>query len=536
MKISSSLVVCVGCIIILQTKSLENLAEIQEFHEFPTQSSSYDKNLYEAKNAINGKFEEEGEANACSFTIGGEQNTRAWWKLPLTQLCHVEYLLIYFRSSTVNRHVGFSVYVFNESNFVPPSSGSGYTVFSQDTTTCPHRVMNITVNRLTKGIALYNAKEPPVNSSCSGYVTFATIDVCEVQVLGCCNKEFKDICKPCNPKCFNNLCDSHNGSCINGCSNANKKAPNCTKCIIGYYGNDCHRSCGHCKNGTHCDSTTGKCPDGCEKHWNGSNCDSCKNGYYGFSCSLECSHCKMGTNCNNTTGICEAGCEENWREPKCDVCQDGYYGEECKFACGKCKSEAFCDNTTGDCHNGCQENWLGSRCDICLEGFYGKYCDLACSKSKVGTLCNNITGECPEGCEFNWQGPKCDIRKKGMCGSNCTQLCDLCRNESVCNNITGECSQGCKDHWNGSRDDGFYSIIANAILAFLLAVTIALIVFQRRRISARQYDRQMMDQHHIYQGENRSHNYDNLGVLEETHEYTCLDSARELHFQDSSVL
>ena len=79
-------------------------------------------------------------------------------------------------------------------------------------------------------------------------------------------------------------------------------------------------------------------------------------------------------------------------------------------------------------------------------------------------------------------------------------------------------------------------MIANAILAFLLAVAIALIVFQRRRISALQYDRQMMDQHNIYQGENRSHNYDNMGVLEETHEYTCLDSARELHFQDSSVL
>nr|XP_022311914.1 protein draper-like [Crassostrea virginica] len=453
MKVSSSLVVCVGCIIILQTKSLENLAEIQEFTEIPTQSSSYVHNLFDATNAIDGKFEgEEGDATACSFTIGGEQNTRAWWKLPLTQLCHVEYLLIYFRSTS------------------------------------------------------------------------------------CCIKEVQDVCRPCDPKCFNNLCDSHNGSCIYGCSNAYKKAPNCTNCIIGYYGNDCHHRCGHCKNGTHCDSTSGKCPEGCEEHWNGSLCDSCKSGYYGSSCSMKCSHCKMGTNCNNTTGICEAGCEEHWREPKCNVCQDGYYGEECKFSCGKCKSEAFCDNTTGDCHNGCQENWLGSRCDICLEGFYSKYCDLACSKCKVGTLCNNITGECPEGCEFNWQGPKCDICKKGFCGSNCTQLCDRCRNESICNNITGDCSQGCKDHWNGSREDGFYSMIANAILAFLLAVAIALIVFQRRRISALQYDRQMMDQHNIYQGGNRSHNYDNMGVLEETHEYTCLDSARELHFQDSSVL
>ena len=57
-------------------------------------------------------------------------------------------------------------------------------VFSHNTTTCPHRVMNITVNRLTKGIALYNAKDSPVNASCPGYATFATIEVCEVQVLG----------------------------------------------------------------------------------------------------------------------------------------------------------------------------------------------------------------------------------------------------------------------------------------------------------------------------------------------------------------
>ena len=89
-----------------------------------------------------------------------------------------------FIFSAVNRHVGFSVYMCNESNFVPPSTGSGYTVFSHNTTTCPHRVMNITVNRLTKGIALYNAKDSPVNASCPGYATFATIEVCEVQVLG----------------------------------------------------------------------------------------------------------------------------------------------------------------------------------------------------------------------------------------------------------------------------------------------------------------------------------------------------------------
>ena len=88
----------------------ENIAEIQEFHEIPTQSSSYDNNLFDVTNAIDGKFEEEeSEATACSFTIGGKQNTRAWWKLPLTQLCHVEYLVIYFRSSSTYQ---FTTYVY----------------------------------------------------------------------------------------------------------------------------------------------------------------------------------------------------------------------------------------------------------------------------------------------------------------------------------------------------------------------------------------------------------------------------------------
>lgn len=44
--------------------------------------------------------------------------------------------------------------------------------------------MNITVNKLTQGVALFNAKNPSSNSICEGYTTFATIEVCEVQVMG----------------------------------------------------------------------------------------------------------------------------------------------------------------------------------------------------------------------------------------------------------------------------------------------------------------------------------------------------------------
>ena len=44
--------------------------------------------------------------------------------------------------------------------------------------------------------------------------------------------------------------------------------------MIDYCGNGCDQTCGNCTNGTHCGMSSGKCPEGCEKHWNGSNCNS----------------------------------------------------------------------------------------------------------------------------------------------------------------------------------------------------------------------------------------------------------------------
>ena len=44
--------------------------------------------------------------------------------------------------------------------------------------------MNISVNKLTQGVALFIAKGPSLYSTCEGYTSFATIEVCEVQVIG----------------------------------------------------------------------------------------------------------------------------------------------------------------------------------------------------------------------------------------------------------------------------------------------------------------------------------------------------------------
>ncbi|XP_061180591.1 scavenger receptor class F member 1-like [Saccostrea echinata] len=88
--------------------------------------------------------------------------------------------------------------------------------------------MNITVNRVTQGIALYNSKNPPISTICKGYEpSFATIEICEVFVMEC--KDYK-------------------------------------------YGPNCVFDCGHCKNNTLCSKIDGTCENGCETEWSGSFC------------------------------------------------------------------------------------------------------------------------------------------------------------------------------------------------------------------------------------------------------------------------
>lgn len=38
-------------------------------------------------------------------------------------------------------------------------------------------------------------------------------------------------------------------------------------CTSGFYAQRCEKKCGNCKAGFICDSTTGRCPNGCLDHW-----------------------------------------------------------------------------------------------------------------------------------------------------------------------------------------------------------------------------------------------------------------------------
>ncbi|MES1922952.1 hypothetical protein MHBO_004483, partial [Bonamia ostreae] len=93
--------------------------------------------------------------------------------------------------AAVHRQTGFSVYVFNDTSYTPPSTDG--LVFAHNPATCPNQMMNVTVNRVAKGIALYNSKTFPLQTRCAGYSRqHAVIEICEVRVMG--KVDFITIC------------------------------------------------------------------------------------------------------------------------------------------------------------------------------------------------------------------------------------------------------------------------------------------------------------------------------------------------------
>ncbi|XP_056003701.1 multiple epidermal growth factor-like domains protein 10 [Ostrea edulis] len=342
-----------------------------------SQSSTYPDHPWTADKAVDGYLQHDNNESTCSFTKDFTSPT-AWWKFSLRKTANVAYLEIYFRNRSADRHVGFSVFVFDDLGFMPTSS-SPNKVFTQGSSPCPTPVLNVTVNKAARGIALFNTKNPPVETNCEGYEQdkrFSTIETCEVNytyvikqcfnicywLTGCPYAHFGENCSPCG-LCQDGLCDVFNGSCIQGCSTHGMKPPFCILCQDGFYGSDCTLPCGQCRHGSHC---------------------------------------------NKTTGICTEGCQGKWSGTKCDVCGKGFYGKDCNRACGKCKQD-YCDKDTGVCPNGCQRRWDGSRCNECVTGFFGFSCENPCGHC-VQTTCTQESGHCLRGCQENWEGARCDAR------------------------------------------------------------------------------------------------------------------------------
>ncbi|XP_056003716.1 laminin subunit gamma-1-like [Ostrea edulis] len=296
---SFTYLLCFG-LLILKTEGLVNLAQLTPYRGTPSQSSTYPGNPWTADKAVDGHLEVNRDETTCSFTQNYRFN-EAWWKFPLLIDSNVAYLEIQFRQGSVHSQTGFSVYVFNDTSYTPPSIDG--LLFSHDPATCPNQLMNVTVNRVTRGIALYNSRKSPLQTSCTNYNRdHATIEICEVRVMGCQAKHYGPNCTFCDRKCLDNQCDAFDGSCIYGCKNPTMKPPHCNvpECLDGYFGTPC-RKCGNCLNQAPCDKNTGECQR-CKQHWELPHCSVCEDGFYDLNCSQSCGHCEAGTICEKVKG------------------------------------------------------------------------------------------------------------------------------------------------------------------------------------------------------------------------------------------
>jgi len=157
----------------------------------------------------------------------------------------------------------------------------------------------------------------------------------------------------------------------------------CTKCKVGFYGDDCGQSCPEdCLTG--CDQDSGEC-------------FGCTDGLCGFSCDDEC------TNGLKLCKSCDQGCG------KCTSCLKGTYDldSNCGELCGNC-ADFDCDDRDGECSGQCLQGWSGMKCDT--------PCSASCSFPKV---CMNDACVC---------GPGYDSGALGSCvESSSKPSCETCQ-------------------------------------------------------------------------------------------------------------
>ncbi|XP_062569338.1 platelet endothelial aggregation receptor 1-like, partial [Saccostrea cucullata] len=401
----------------------------------------------------------------CAIAAYANNYRSVWWKVWLNRKFNIAYLDVYLRDGTTGRATGFSIYIYDDVSYEPPTGDTGRLVHHHNPMSgCPASLQNVTVNKIAQGVAFFNERPDGFTSGCSETDSIKTsIEICEVRVMGCDQIRYHFGCiKLCSTKCKDKHCDAFNGSCIHGCSDPGAVSIDCILCDDGTYAfNDRCEPCGHCQVGTVCDKGTGRCPSGCKEHWSGDLCKECADGYYGQNCSSICGNC-LGGRCDKENGSCLSGCQQNWKEPLCQECVDGYYDQTCSTQCGNCR-EGYCDKKNGSCSSGCKLNWKEPLCQECVDGYYDQNCSSQCGKCREG-FCNKTTGYCLSGCKPNWKEPLCQECVDGYYDQNCSTPCGNCL-EGFCDKKNGSCPFGCNGNWSEPLCqeciDGFYDQICS---------------------------------------------------------------------------
>ncbi|XP_071499162.1 uncharacterized protein [Diadema antillarum] len=188
---------------------------------------------------------------------------------------------------------------------------------------------------------------------------------------------------------------------------------NACRCLPGYTGPNCERSCPYDRNNqclTSC--TDGPFYQNLPSYQQDSGVCLCKDGYTGKYCHL---------------------CDHNvW--PNCTLCPHQ-----------TCENNGKCDLWRGGC--ACEDGYQGSYCSLCYPSLHptgcGEHCDLTC----VNSYCNTHTGacECPRGFDMTKNCSLCDPTRVS---DGCMRFCrTICRAGGLCNVEQERCM--CKDGYIG---------------------------------------------------------------------------------------
>nr|XP_022312499.1 multiple epidermal growth factor-like domains protein 10 isoform X2 [Crassostrea virginica] len=413
-------------------------------------SSTYSD--YSASRAVDGNFDQ--HSSNCSHTNSISGITEAWLRVDLKEAYSIKSVKFYYRSNEpgTKRLSGYSIRVSNDTSLPPPGS-SCYT--DPGNVTLP-TIIKKDCERTARYVWFYQDKGNVWIYQDKGHKKeVPMLEICEIQVFGCKPGRYGENCtKTCN-HCKNKAyCGIVHGRCdAEGCGLPGFQTPYCQACIVGKYGEECSETCSKFCQSRNCDRKTGACNDGCLAGYTGSLCEQmCEFGKYGQNCSETCGKCFENT-CNHINGTCADGCAAGFMTNLCKTrCKDGRYGRDCQFNCsGNCLNQEICDKQNGTCES-CAEGYQGGKCDErCETGSYGLNCTKNCAACLHDTDCHHVTGMCSSGCKKGWKDvEKCDKgcvdgRYGNDCAKNCSKLCKY----QTCEQTKGVCLHGCLEGYTG---------------------------------------------------------------------------------------
>lgn len=359
----AALLCTILCAVFCRGTTYENVA----LNRSAWQQYPYPDRPWGAEKAVDG-LKSNLSANGEQCAISNNDKVTAEWQVDLRGLYKIHHISIHYRTDNLqwsayngytSRFVGFSVYVSNTTK-----KNDGILCFKDNfyTTATILNPMSITCSKNISGrIVIYynNRTHPPYPD---GYSSYAYNDLCEVEVYSCQYGYFgKDCNEKCNAECTG--CNIYSGLCDSGCQ-PGWKGENCSEaCNKGFFGVECTKTCGNCRDLTPCLHTNGKCLNGCDSGYQGDLCKTpCNRGSYGFGCKEKCGQCRDLNQCFHITGTCKTGCDLGYEGDMCNTtCRQGFFGENCAEQCiDTCNG---CNNVNGLCEHGCLSGWKGYFCN-----------------------------------------------------------------------------------------------------------------------------------------------------------------------------